>query len=185
VRPYFAQLLIRWLLADTASGDRQPRPAPAPSDSPCNPLTNRTTRYALFDINKLESAAIKPEPSDLTVAALFRELRGDFEGIAANEVLRLQIEECINCVYSDPSLVEQLLRNLLSNSGRYLLGGQKAASRSAPGGREQTSQCRRAIDATQSAANNLRVVDGSAINPAINRQGCVHFHSNIKIKKED
>jgi hypothetical protein len=88
------------------------------ASSLCNPLTNRATRYSLFDINKLESGPIKPETSDLTVAALFRELRNDFEGIAANEGLRSQIEECMDCVYSDPALVEQILRKLLSNSGK-------------------------------------------------------------------
>jgi two-component system, sensor histidine kinase len=78
---------------------------------------------ALLDISKLESGAIKPEPTDFTVAALFEELRSDFAGLAANKGLRLQIEPCTDCVYSDPSLVEQILRNLVSNAIKYTRQG--------------------------------------------------------------
>jgi len=78
---------------------------------------------ALLDISKLESGAIKPEPTDFTVAALFEELRSDFAGLAANNGLRLQIEPCTDCVYSDPSLVEQILRNLVSNAIKYTRQG--------------------------------------------------------------
>jgi PAS domain S-box-containing protein len=78
---------------------------------------------ALLDISKLESGAIKPEPTDFTVAALFRELRSEFAALAANKGLRLQIEESIDCVHSDPSLVEQILRNLVSNAIKYTREG--------------------------------------------------------------
>jgi PAS domain S-box-containing protein len=78
---------------------------------------------ALLDISKLESGAIKPEPTDFTVAALFRGLRSDFASLAANKGLNLQIEECMDCVHSDPSLVEQILRNLVSNAIKYTREG--------------------------------------------------------------
>jgi signal transduction histidine kinase len=38
---------------------------------------------ALLDISKLESGAIKPEPTDFTVAELFEELRNDFAAAGA------------------------------------------------------------------------------------------------------
>jgi signal transduction histidine kinase len=78
---------------------------------------------ALLDISKLESGAIKPEPTDFTVAALFAELRLEFGSIAANKGLQLQIESCEQTVHSDPSLVEQILRNLLSNAVKYTREG--------------------------------------------------------------
>jgi PAS domain S-box-containing protein len=78
---------------------------------------------ALLDISKLESGAIKPEPTDFTVAALFNELRSDFANVAANKGLKLQIEESTDCVHSDPSLVEQILRNLVSNAIKYTREG--------------------------------------------------------------
>ncbi len=78
---------------------------------------------ALLDISKLESGAIKPEPTDFTVAALFQELRVEFAGMAASKGLRLEVEACADQVYSDPSLVEQILRNLVSNAIKYTREG--------------------------------------------------------------
>jgi two-component system, sensor histidine kinase len=78
---------------------------------------------ALLDISKLESGAIKPEPTDFTVAALFNELRSDFASLAANKGLKLQIEQCTDCVHSDPSLVQQILSNLVSNAIKYTREG--------------------------------------------------------------
>jgi PAS domain S-box-containing protein len=53
---------------------------------------------ALLDISKLESGAIKPEPADFTVAALFQELRVEFAGIATNKGLQLEVEACADQV---------------------------------------------------------------------------------------
>ncbi len=78
---------------------------------------------ALLDISKLESGAIKPELTDFTVAALFSELRSDFASLAANKGLKLQVEECTDCVHSDPSLVQQILSNLVSNAIKYTREG--------------------------------------------------------------
>jgi two-component system CheB/CheR fusion protein len=74
---------------------------------------------SLLDISKLESGAIRPEPTDFTVAALFRELRSDFASLAAKKGLTLQFEECTDCVHSDPSLVQRILSNLVSNAIKY------------------------------------------------------------------
>jgi two-component system, sensor histidine kinase len=78
---------------------------------------------ALLDISKLESGAVKPEPSDFKVAELFEELRLEFAGIAANKGLALQVETSEEFIYSDPSLVEQILKNLLSNAIKYTRAG--------------------------------------------------------------
>jgi PAS domain S-box-containing protein len=78
---------------------------------------------ALLDISKLESGAIKPEPTDFTVASVFDELRQEFANLAANKGLQLEVERCTDCVHSDPSLVEQILRNLVSNAVKYTRQG--------------------------------------------------------------
>ena len=78
---------------------------------------------ALLDISKLESGAIKPEPTDFTVASIFEELRQEFASLAANKGLRLEVDTCTDCVHSDPSLVEQILRNLISNAVKYTRQG--------------------------------------------------------------
>jgi len=78
---------------------------------------------ALLDISKLESGAIKPEPSDFAVAAIFEEMRSEFAALASTKGLQLQIESCADCVHSDRSLVEQILRNLVSNAIKYTRAG--------------------------------------------------------------
>ncbi len=77
----------------------------------------------LLDISKLESGAIKPEPTDFTVATLFQELRSQFASMATNKGLQLVVEACEYQVHSDPSLVEQILRNLVSNAIKYTRQG--------------------------------------------------------------
>ena len=79
---------------------------------------------ALLDISKLESGAIRPEVSDFTVAALFDELRAEFASLAVNKGLELHVESCEDTVHSDPSLLEQVLRNLVSNAIKYTRQGR-------------------------------------------------------------
>jgi two-component system, sensor histidine kinase len=78
----------------------------------------------LLDIGKLESGAIKPEPTDFTVAAVFEQLRAEFTGIAATKGLQLEIETCVGSAHSDPTLVEHMLRNLISNAIKYTREGR-------------------------------------------------------------
>jgi two-component system, sensor histidine kinase len=78
---------------------------------------------ALLDISKLESGAVRPEPTDFTVATIFEELRLEFVGIAAQKGLKLEIEPSDAVVHTDPSLVEQILRNLVSNAVKYTREG--------------------------------------------------------------
>jgi PAS domain S-box-containing protein len=78
---------------------------------------------ALLDISKLESGAIKPEITDFKVAALFEEMRTEFAALAANKGLRLEVEICNDRVHSDPSLVGQVMRNLIANAIKYTVQG--------------------------------------------------------------
>lgn len=74
---------------------------------------------ALLDISKLESGAVKPEITDFPVARLLGEMRREFSNVAAGKGLMLEVETPNACVRSDPSLVEQVLRNLVSNAIKY------------------------------------------------------------------
>jgi PAS domain S-box-containing protein len=77
----------------------------------------------LLDISKLESGAIHPEPTNFVVSALFAELRSEFASIASNKGIALEVDTCEDAVHSDPSLVEQILRNLISNAIKYTRNG--------------------------------------------------------------
>ena len=81
---------------------------------------------ALLDISKLESGAVKPDPVDFPVAAIFEELRREFAGVAADKQLKLEIADSTVRAHSDPSLVEQVLRNLVSNAIKYTRRGKVA-----------------------------------------------------------
>jgi PAS domain S-box-containing protein len=78
---------------------------------------------ALLDISKLESGAIRPDPSDFEVAALFEEMRKEFASVAASKGLELRIEAGAPSAHSDPSLVGQILRNLIANAIKYTQRG--------------------------------------------------------------
>jgi two-component system, sensor histidine kinase len=73
----------------------------------------------LLDISKLESGAIKPDPADFAVSALFEEMRREFSGVASSKGLALRIAQCQECAHSDRMLVGQILKNLLSNAIKY------------------------------------------------------------------
>jgi two-component system, sensor histidine kinase len=77
----------------------------------------------LLDMGKLESGAIQPAPTDFSVATIFEELRAEFASIAASKGLQLEIEPCDGLVHGDSALVEQILRNLISNAIEYTREG--------------------------------------------------------------
>ena len=79
---------------------------------------------ALLDISKLESGAVRPDPTDFAVAALFEELRNEFESLAASKGLELRIDAAAPAAHSDPSLVGQILRNLIANAIKYTHRGR-------------------------------------------------------------
>lgn len=78
---------------------------------------------ALLDISKLESGAIRPEITDFTVASLFEEMRSEFAGLAESKGLQLSVEPSNDGIRSDPSLLGQVLRNLVSNAIKYTRQG--------------------------------------------------------------
>jgi two-component system, sensor histidine kinase len=98
---------------------------------------------ALLDISKLESGAVRPDPADFAVLAVFEELRREFAASAADKGLQFQINAGEEYAHSDPSLIEQILRNLVSNAIKYTQRGRVAL------------RCAASADATL----NLEVLD--------------------------
>jgi PAS domain S-box-containing protein len=78
---------------------------------------------ALLDISKLESGAIEIQPVDFDLAELFDELRRDFTSVAASKRLLLAIHSTQARAHSDPALIAQVLRNLMSNALKYTPAG--------------------------------------------------------------
>ena len=82
----------------------------------------------LLDINQIEAGGVHKQITTFPVNDLLSRLRDDFVYPAQARGLDLKIVPCSLSVESDPRLLEQMLRNLLSNAlkfterGRVLLG---------------------------------------------------------------
>ena len=89
----------------------------------------------LLDISKLESGAVRPQITDFALAELLEELRREFAGLAQAKGLQFNVEPCDARLRSDPTLLGQILRNLLANAIKYTRQGYVALRCAArPGG---------------------------------------------------
>lgn len=79
---------------------------------------------ALLDISKLESGAVAPEMVDFGMAAMLQDLRREFASLASTKGLQLRLEPTAVAVRSDPALLAQILRNLISNAIKYTHQGK-------------------------------------------------------------
>lgn len=78
---------------------------------------------SLLDISKLDSHTIKFEPQPVCINRLFEEMRREFIPAAEQKGLHLRIAKTSVCLETDPSLLAQILRNLISNAVRYTHSG--------------------------------------------------------------
>jgi two-component system, sensor histidine kinase len=78
---------------------------------------------ALLDMSKLEAGVIKPEPRVIPISRVLATMEQEFRGIAGSKGLELQVTACEASVHTDPALLEQLLRNLVSNAIKYTRAG--------------------------------------------------------------
>jgi two-component system, chemotaxis family, CheB/CheR fusion protein len=78
----------------------------------------------LLDINQIEVGAVKPEIVDVPMNELFDRLREELTYHAQAAGLALRIAPCALSVRSDPRLLEQMLRNLISNALKYTQRGK-------------------------------------------------------------
>ena len=78
---------------------------------------------ALLDISKLESGSVQPQPTELSLQQLFESLGTEFSMPARSKGLALVVEPTDLHTRTDPSLLEQLLRNLIANAIKYTHAG--------------------------------------------------------------
>jgi two-component system CheB/CheR fusion protein len=89
----------------------------------------------LLDINQIEAGVVRPELSDFPIAELFDRIRDEFTYHAQAQRLAFRVVGCSAVVRSDPRLLEQMLRNLLSNALKYTKRGKVLLGcRRRPGG---------------------------------------------------
>ena len=74
---------------------------------------------SLLDVNRLESGNLRPTLSDFSLGEVFESLATDFGPAVQERGLRLRLIRCDLIVRSDRRMLEEMIRNLLSNSVRY------------------------------------------------------------------
>jgi PAS domain S-box-containing protein len=74
---------------------------------------------ALLDISKLESGSVQVETTDFDLGAALEQLRDEFQILAADKGLRLDVKGPRVRALTDRTLLLQVLRNLLANAIKY------------------------------------------------------------------
>jgi len=78
----------------------------------------------LLDINQIEAGAIRPVKAAFRINEIFERLVAEFAYTAHAKGLELRMVPCSLIVNSDPVLLEQMLRNLVSNALKYTPKGR-------------------------------------------------------------
>lgn len=78
---------------------------------------------AMLDISRLDASITQASRKVFPVAGLLEQLRMEFEPQATSKSLRLRVMSSRAWVESDPTMVERILRNLVSNAVRYTVRG--------------------------------------------------------------
>jgi signal transduction histidine kinase/CheY-like chemotaxis protein len=79
---------------------------------------------ALLDVSKLDADAIQVQREPFRLAELFDRMRIEFGLLAAQKGIDLRIAQSSVVLNTDPMLLGQLLRNLVSNALRYTNSGK-------------------------------------------------------------
>lgn len=79
---------------------------------------------ALLDINQIEAGTVHAEMISFPIADLLGRLKEEFTYHAQAQNLTLRVVQCGLSIYSDPRLLEQMIRNLLSNALKYTPRGK-------------------------------------------------------------
>ncbi|CAK0766251.1 two-component system, sensor histidine kinase [Azospirillaceae bacterium] len=78
----------------------------------------------LLDINQLETGAVRARVVDFPIDSLIYRLKVEFAPLADSRGLDWRVVPCRLMVRSDPSLLVQMVRNLVSNAMNYTFAGK-------------------------------------------------------------
>ena len=74
---------------------------------------------SLMDVSRLDAGIVQPRLTNFSLATLLNRLRSEFSPLAGDKRLTLRVRPTTAIVRSDPTLLERILQNLLSNAIRY------------------------------------------------------------------
>jgi len=113
--------LLQGLLLDTIEGI-QPRKLTTRLGETVSAMSGMLN--ALLDINQIETGAVQAHPISFGVNDLLDRLGEEFNYHANSQGLKLRTIPCHLAIQSDPRLLEQMMRNILSNALKYTKQGR-------------------------------------------------------------
>jgi two-component system CheB/CheR fusion protein len=78
----------------------------------------------MLDINQIEAGIVCAEPVDFVIGELIDRVCGEFADQAQAQALELCSVHSSRVIHSDPAMIEQMLRNLVSNALKYTKRGK-------------------------------------------------------------
>lgn len=79
---------------------------------------------AILDISKLDAGTITATKNTFSISTVFINLQAEFKSLADEKNITLRIHNCSLFIYTDPILLERILRNLMANAIRYTHKGK-------------------------------------------------------------
>jgi len=120
-QPLQSLVLLQGLLAKVAEGEKAERLVTR-LDETISAMSGMLN--ALLDINQIEAGTIKADITSFAINDLLDRMREELTYHARGKKLSLSVIACGLSVESDPRLLEQMLRNLISNALKYTLRGR-------------------------------------------------------------
>ena len=120
-QPLQTLALLQGLLAKTVEGERAQKLV-ARLDETLGAMSGMLN--TLLDINQIEAGTVRAEMVGFPINDLLDRLRDEFAYHAQAQGLVLRVVPCGLSIDSDPRLLEQMIRNLLSNALKYTKRGK-------------------------------------------------------------
>ncbi|HEY2047991.1 MAG TPA: chemotaxis protein CheB, partial [Caulobacteraceae bacterium] len=120
-QPLQSLALIQGLLSRTALDDRA-KGLVARFEQTVGLMTGMLN--TLLDINQIEAGVVRPTPVSFVIDDVLRRIETEFSLQAQSQKLDLRIVPCRRSIRSDPRLLEQVIRNLVSNALKYTKTGK-------------------------------------------------------------
>ena len=120
-QPLQTLALLQGLLAKTVEGDKG-QDLVTRLDETISAMSEMLN--TLLDINQIEAGTVHAEMVSFPVNDLLHRLKNEFSFQAQAKGIVLHVATCSLTLYSDPRLLEQVIRNLLSNALKYTPHGK-------------------------------------------------------------
>ncbi len=120
-QPLQTLTLLQALLAKKVTGNKEQKLV-GRIDEALGAMTSMLN--TLLDINQIEVGAVRVEAVEFPVSDMLDRLRGELTYHAQSAGLALNVMPCRLSIRSDPRLLEQMVRNLLSNALKYTQRGR-------------------------------------------------------------